>query len=114
VPDTFAVPRSSSQTLREPAGETLQVWTSSLRPGPVQVHFQLNGANGDAGVSIRAIALAATSSRGAHVAGQTARFSANHWAAYFNDLAVGVWKFTITGTDGSHRHLGGSVTLPIN
>ncbi len=114
VPDTFAVPRSSSQTLAEPAGESLQVWTSSLQPGPEQVHFQLNGATGDAGISIRTLALNATSDRGVHLTGQMSRFSANHWAAYFSDLKVGVWKFTIRGSDGGGRPISGSVTLPIN
>jgi cation-transporting ATPase V/Cu+-exporting ATPase len=113
VPDTFAVPRSSSQTLSEPAGESLQVWTSSLRSGPVQVHFQLNGATNGQG-NIATISLIATSGRGERRSGAMSRFSRNHWAAYFPDLGVGVWKFTIDGTDGGGHHLGGSVTLPIN
>jgi hypothetical protein len=113
VPDTFAVPASSSQTLTEPAGETLQVYTQSLRPGTVLVHLQLNGATGDATVKIATIALKATSNRGATRTGQIVRFGPSHWGAYV-DLTVGVWKVTLNGTDGSHRHLGGSVTLPIN
>ena len=112
VPDTFAVPRSSSQTLSEPAGESLQVWTSSLRAGPVQVHFQLNSATSGQG-DIRTLSLTATSGKGALRSGSISRFSRNHWAAYFSDLTVGVWKFTIDGTDGGGHRLGGSVTLPI-
>ncbi|MGD1050847.1 MAG: HAD-IC family P-type ATPase, partial [Solirubrobacteraceae bacterium] len=113
VPDTFAVPQSSSQTLSEPAGESMEVWTSSLRSGPVQVHFQLNTATNGEG-NIATLSLTATSGRGARRHGAMSRFSRNHWAAYFSDLGVGVWKFTIDGTDGGGRHLGGSVTLPIN
>jgi hypothetical protein len=112
VPDTFAVPSSVSYSLHEPGGEVLEVWASPLTPGVVQVHFQLFGQT-SAPVTLRALAVRATSSHGAHTTGQISRFSYNHRAALVR-LGVGVWQLHITGSDGSGHALGGSVPLPIN
>jgi soluble P-type ATPase len=108
APNSFAVPQSAELTLHEPAGETLQVWTSSLRPGGLQVHFQLLGANGQR-VSVQSLRLTGVSDKGrtSYVAGPGHEISEM-------DLSLGVWKLDVTGGDTHGHRLGGSFVLPIN
>jgi copper-transporting P-type ATPase V len=111
-PDSFAVPSEASETLREPAGETLEVSVLPLRPGNVDLHLYLLGATG-ARVSYRSISTLATSATGA-------RAKVNYYVAGTGhdiaeaELTRGVWKFQITGIDGYGHNLRGSFAVPIN
>jgi cation-transporting ATPase V len=112
VPDTFAVANSKSYTLREPAGEALQVYAYPLRAGRVQLHLYLLG---DAGAqeAVDSLVISATSNKGAHADLTLDYFAANHRAAY-PDLTVGVWEFRVSGVDGTGHHLSGSFEASIN
>jgi cation-transporting ATPase V/Cu+-exporting ATPase len=112
LPDTFAVANSKSYTLREPAGEALQVYAYPLRPGRVQLHLYLLG-NAGAQKAISSLAISATSNKGAHANVAVDYFAANHRAAY-PDLTLGVWEFRVSGVDGAGHRLSGSFEAQIN
>jgi cation-transporting ATPase V len=112
VPDTFAVANSRSYTLREPAGEALQVYAYPLRAGRVQLHLYLLG-NAGAQKAIGSLAISATSNTGAHANLAVDYFAANHRAAY-PDLTAGVWEFRVSGMDDAGHRLSGSFEASIN
>ncbi len=112
APDSFAVPRTASVTLGEPAGETLEIYALPLRPGNVNLHLYLESAGG-ARPSFRSISMR-TISQGAqqakvnfYVAGTGHDIAEVH-------LSRGVWEFHVAGRDGAGRPLGGSFAIPIN
>jgi copper-transporting P-type ATPase V len=111
APDSFAVPRTASITLREPAGETLEVYAEPLRPGKVNLHLYLEGTS--ARVGYRSISLSATSQTGSHARVGFYRAGTGHEIAEVH-LTRGVWDFHITGVDGTGRRLRGSFAVPIN
>ncbi len=111
-PDSFAVPRSASITLAEPAGQTLEVYAESLRPGEVNLHLYLEGTT-SARVSFRSISMRATSQSGANARVAFYDAGTGHEIAEVR-LARGVWDFHIAGADGTGRPLSGSFALPIN
>jgi hypothetical protein len=112
VPDTFAVPRSAALSLGEPAGEALQVWTPSLRPGNEELHLYLEGRTSRR-PDFRSIAMSATSSTGAHAKVTLYSAGTGHDIAAVH-LRTGVWEFRIAGSDSSGHRLRGSFALPIN
>jgi hypothetical protein len=112
VPDTFAVPQSASQTLAEPAGETLQVWTPSLRPGNDALHLYLEGET-SARPNFRSISITATSATGTHAKVSLYNAGTGHDIAGVR-LSAGVWEFRVAGTDTAGHRLSGSFALPIN
>jgi cation-transporting ATPase V len=111
-PASFAVPRTASETLLEPGGETLEVYVEPLKPGLVNLHLYLQRATGPR-PSFRSISLRASSATGGrarvgyYVAGTGHDIAQTH-------LARGVWKFQIGGLDGAGRSLRGSFAVPIN
>jgi cation-transporting ATPase V/Cu+-exporting ATPase len=112
VPDTFAVPSSASTTLTEPAGETLQVLATPLRPGLVNVHLYLDGRTSRR-VTFGSMAVSAMSAAGARAVATVLSGGPGHDIAQFH-LSTGVWKLGLVGADGGGHRLGGSVTIPIN
>jgi len=112
APDSFAVPRTASITLREPAGETLEVYAEPLRAGKVNLHLYLEGTT-SARVGYRSISLSATSQTGSHTRVGFYRAGTGHEIAEVH-LTRGVWDFHIAGVDGAGRPLRGSFALPIN
>jgi copper-transporting P-type ATPase V len=112
APDSFAVPRTASITLREPAGETLEVYAEPLRPGKVNLHLYLEGTT-SARVGYRSISLSATSQTGRHTRVGFYRAGTGHEIAEVQ-LTRGVWDFHIAGVDGAGRPLRGSFAVPIN
>jgi cation-transporting ATPase V/Cu+-exporting ATPase len=111
-PNSFAVPATASETLVEPAGETLEVYAEPLRPGLVNLHLYLEGAT-SARVSYRSISMRAISATG-----KSAKVTFYH-AGTGHDIAQvqltrGVWDFHIAGADGAGRPLSGSFAVPIN
>jgi cation-transporting ATPase V len=111
-PNSFAVPRTASITLAEPAGETLEVYAEPLRPGNVDLHLYLEGAT-SARVGYRSIAMRAASQRGAQAKVSFYRAGTGHEIAEVH-LTRGVWDFHVTGEDGAGRRLSGSFAVPIN
>ncbi|HTW41917.1 MAG TPA: cation-translocating P-type ATPase [Solirubrobacteraceae bacterium] len=112
APDSFAVPRTASITLTEPAGETLEIYALPLRPGTVNLHLYLQSASG-ARPSYRSISMRADSA-----SGQTAKVSF-YVAGPGHDIAEtrltrGVWEFHLTGADTVGHRLSGSFALQIN
>jgi copper-transporting P-type ATPase V len=111
-PDSFAVPQTASITLRQPAGETLEVYALPLRPGNVDLHLYLTSAAGSR-PNYRSLSMSAISSTGHHahvtfyVAGTGHNIAEVH-------LTRGVWEFHISGSDSHGHPLTGSFTLPIN
>jgi hypothetical protein len=112
APDSFAVPRTASITLREPAGETLEVYAEPLRPGNVNLHLYLEGTT-NARVRYRSISMSAVSQTGAHAKVTFYRAGTGHEIAEVR-LTRGVWDFHVAGVDGAGRPLGGSFAVPIN
>jgi hypothetical protein len=112
VPDTFAVPQTSSHTLSEPAGEVLQVWTNSLRPGNVEVHLQLANRTSSPPL-FRSISVDAISDKGGHASAALYTAGKGHEIADVH-LDVGIWKLRISGVDSGGHSLSGSIELPIN
>lgn len=112
-PNSFAVPRTASVTLREPAGETLEIYALPLRPGDVNMHLYLEQASGNARPSFASIAMVATSSTGRHASVRFYVAGTGHDIAEAH-LTRGVWNFRVRGRDGSGRPLRGSFALPIN
>jgi cation-transporting ATPase V/Cu+-exporting ATPase len=111
-PDSFAVPRSASITLAEPAGQTLEIYAESLRPGEVNLHLYLEGTT-SARVGFRAISMSATSQAGRHARVALYHAGTGHEIAEVR-LTRGVWGFHIAGADAAGRPLSGSFALPIN
>jgi copper-transporting P-type ATPase V len=111
-PNSFAVPRSASETLVEPAGETLQVYVVSLRPGIVDLHLFLQGATSPR-VGFRSISMSAVSATGAHAKVSFYDAGTGHEIAEA-PLTRGVWKLHVSGADAAGRRLTGSFALPIN
>jgi copper-transporting P-type ATPase V len=111
-PSSFAVPRSASETLAEPAGETLQVYVVSLRPGTVTLHLFLQGKI-VAHAGFRSISLSAVSSSGRHANVSFYDAGIGHEIATV-PLTRGVWELRASGADAAGRRLGGSFALPIN
>jgi copper-transporting P-type ATPase V len=111
-PNSFAVPRTASFTLAEPAGETLEVYVEPLRPGNVNLHLYLQGTT-SARIAYRSIAMSATSQTGAHARVIFYVAGTGHDIAEVH-LTRGVWDFDISGADGAGRPLRGSFAVPIN
>jgi len=111
-PNSFAVPRSASITLAEPAGQTLEIYAESLRPGEVNLHLYLEGTT-SARVSFRAISMRASSQSGKHAPVAFYHAGTGHEIAEVR-LTRGVWGFRVAGADGAGRPLSGSFALPIN
>jgi copper-transporting P-type ATPase V len=112
VPESFAVPRTASITLREPAGETLEVYAEPLRPGNVNLHLYLEGAT-VAHIGYRALSLNAVSQAGRHARVGFYRAGTGHEIAEVH-LTRGIWDFHIAGEDEAGRTLRGSFAVPIN
>ena len=112
APDSFAVPRSASITLAEPAGETLEVFAEPLRPGNVNLHLYLEGTT-SARIPYRSISLRASSQAGGHARVKLYDAGTGHDIAEVR-LSRGVWGFHIAGLDGAGRPLRGSFAIPIN
>jgi hypothetical protein len=111
-PNSFAVPSTASETLPEPAGETLQVYVLPLKPGIVNLHLYLEATSGSR-PSFHSVAMHATSATGAHAKVNFYVAGSGHDIAETR-LTRGVWKFQITGADGSGHKLGGSFAVPVN
>ena len=111
-PNSFAVARTASIALREPAGETLEVYALPLRPGDVNMHlYLLQGSGGRP--RFGAISMTATSSTGAHAPVRFYDAGTGHDIAEAH-LKQGVWEFRVHGSDGTGHPLSGSFALPIN
>jgi cation-transporting ATPase V len=111
-PDSFAVPRTASFTLPEPAGETLEVYVLPLRPGQVNLHLYLEGTT-SARVAFRSIAMQARSASDHRAPVKFYVAGTGHEIAEAR-LTRGVWDFHVAGTDGAGRPLGGSFAVQIN
>jgi copper-transporting P-type ATPase V len=111
-PNSFAVPASASETLREPAGETLEVYIERLKPGTVNLHLYLVGATG-ARPSFHTLSMLATSASGAHAKVNFYVAGTGHDIAETR-LTRGVWKFQVAGSDGAGHSLNGSFAVPVN
>ncbi len=111
-PNSFAVPTSASETLREPGGETLEVYIEHLKPGAVDLHLYLVGTT-SARPSFRTISMLATSASGTHAKVAFYRAGTGHEIAE-TQLTRGVWNFQIAGSDGTGQRLSGSFAVPIN
>jgi cation-transporting ATPase V len=111
-PGSFAVPSTASETLLQPADETLEVYIEPLKPGIVNLHLYLERASGPR-PSFRSISLHAASATGAHAKVDYYVAGAGHDIAQAR-LTRGVWKFQIAGRDGAGHSLHGSFTVPIN
>jgi cation-transporting ATPase V/Cu+-exporting ATPase len=111
-PNSFAVPRTASVALSEPAGETLEIYALPLRPGIVDLHLYLEGTT-SARPSFRSIAMHATSSTDQHASVSFYTAGTGHDIAEVR-LTRGVWNFHVTGADGAGHSLSGSFAVPIN
>ncbi len=111
-PNSFAVPSSASETLHEPAGETLEVYIERLKPGTVNLHLYLQGT-GSARPSFRTLSMRATSAAGAHAKVNFYEAGTGHQIAE-TQLTRGVWKFQVTGSDATGHSLSGSFAVPVN
>ncbi len=111
-PNSFAVPGTASATLREPAGETLQLYVEPLRPGIVNAHLYLEGTT-SARIPYRSISMSAVSSTGRHAKVNLYVAGVGHDIAEVR-LTRGVWDLRVSGSDSAGRHLGGSLAVPIN
>ncbi len=111
-PDSFAVPRTASFTLAEPAGETLEVYVLPLRPGQVNLHLYLEGTT-SARVAFHSIAMQASSASDGRAPVKFYVAGTGHDIAEAR-LTRGVWDFHVAGTDGAGRPLGGSFAVQIN
>jgi cation-transporting ATPase V len=111
-PNSFAVPSSASETLHEPAGETLEVYIERLKPGTVNLHLYLQGT-GSARPSFHTLSMLATSATGAHAKVNFYEAGTGHEIAE-TQLTRGVWKFQIAGSNGTGHRLSGSFAVPVN
>ncbi|MFZ1925006.1 MAG: hypothetical protein WAU42_02570, partial [Solirubrobacteraceae bacterium] len=111
-PNSFAVPSSASETLHEPAGETLEVYIERLKPGTVNLHLYLQGT-GSARPSFHTLSMHAISATGAHAKVNFYEAGTGHQIAE-TQLTRGVWKFQVTGSDATGHSLSGSFAVPVN
>jgi cation-transporting ATPase V len=111
-PNSFAVPRTASETLAEPAGETLEIYALPLKPGRVDLHLYLEGTT-SARVSFRSISMNAISATGRRAKVAFYNAGTGHDIAEV-PLTRGVWDFHVAGSDGAGHRLGGSFAIPIN
>jgi cation-transporting ATPase V len=111
-PNSFAVPRTASETLVEPAGETLEIYALPLKPGKVDLHLYLEGTT-SARVSFRSISMTAISATGRRAKVAFYNAGTGHDIAEV-PLTRGVWDFHVAGRDGAGHRLGGSFAVPIN
>jgi copper-transporting P-type ATPase V len=111
-PNSFAVARTASIALKEPAGETLEVYALPLRPGDVNMHLYLVQGSGTR-PRFGSISMTATSSTGSHAPVRFYDAGTGHDIAEAH-LTQGVWEFRVHGSDGTGRLLSGSFALPIN
>ncbi|HEV3035398.1 MAG TPA: heavy metal translocating P-type ATPase [Solirubrobacteraceae bacterium] len=112
APDSFAVPRTASITLHEPAGETLEIEALPLRPGNVNLHLYLQGRT-SARIGYRSISMSAVSQTGTHAKVTYYNAGTGHEIAEV-PLTRGIWDIHVAGVDGAGRPLGGSFAVPIN
>jgi copper-transporting P-type ATPase V len=111
-PNSFAVPRTASITLAEPAGETLEVYALPLRPGDVNLHLYLEGTT-SARVAFRSISMRAVSATGRQAKVSFYVAGTGHDIAEAQ-LTRGIWDFHVGGFDGAGRPLRGSFAVPVN
>ena len=111
-PNSFAVPSSASETLHEPAGETLEVYIERLKPGTVNLHLYLEGTTGPR-PSFHTLSMLATSASGTHAKVNFYQAGTGHQIAE-TQLTRGVWKFQVAGSDGTGHSLSGSFAVPVN
>ena len=111
-PESFAVPRTASFTLREQAGQTLEVYAEPLRPGNVNLHLYLESTTSGR-VGYRSIFMSATSQTGAKAKVTFYDAGIGHEIAQVR-LTRGAWDFHIAGADGAGRALRGSFAVQIN
>jgi cation-transporting ATPase V len=111
-PNSFAVPRTASETLAEPAGKTLEIYALPLKPGKVDLHLYLEGTT-SARVGFRALSMNAVSATGRRAKVTLYDAGTGHDIAEV-PLTQGVWDFHISGSDSSGQRLGGSFAVPIN
>ena len=111
-PNSFAVPRTASITLKEQAGETLEVYALPLKPGEVDMHLYLERAAGER-PGFGALSMDATSSTGAKAPVRFYVAGPGHDIAEAK-LTQGVWSFEVKGKDTAGKPLSGSFALPIN
>jgi P-type Cu+ transporter len=111
-PNSFAVPRTASITLKEQAGETLEVYALPLKQGEVDMHLYLERAGGGR-PGFGALSMDATSSTGAKAPVQFYVAGPGHDIAEA-ELTQGVWSFEVKGKDTAGKPLDGSFVLPIN
>jgi copper-transporting P-type ATPase V len=111
-PESFAVPRTASFTLPEPAGQTLEVYAEPLRPGNVNLHLYLESTTSGR-VGYRSIFMSATSQTGAEAKVTFYDAGIGHEIAQV-PLTRGAWDFHIAGADGAGRPLRGSFAVQIN
>jgi copper-transporting P-type ATPase V len=111
-PNSFAVPRTASETLAEPAGKTLEIYALPLKPGKVDLHLYLEGTT-SARVGFRTLSMNAVSATGRRVKVTLYDAGTGHDIAEV-PLTRGVWDFHISGSDSSGQRLGGSFAVPIN
>jgi cation-transporting ATPase V len=112
-PNSFAVPSSASETLHEPAGETLEVYVERLKPGTVNMHLYLVGASGTRRPSFHALSMRATSASGTHARVNFYVAGTGHDIAE-TQLTRGVWQFQVAGSDDAGHTLSGSFAVPVN
>jgi copper-transporting P-type ATPase V len=111
-PNSFAVPSSASETLRETGGETLDVYIERLKPGTVNLHLYLEGATSSR-ASFHTLSMLATSASGTHANVNFYMAGTGHEIAE-TQLTRGVWRFQIVGSDGTGHSLSGSFAVPVN
>jgi copper-transporting P-type ATPase V len=111
-PNSFAVPRTASITLVEPAGETLEIYAEPLRPGNVNLHLYLEGTT-SARIGFHSISMSATSQTGASAKVGLYHAGTGHDIAEVR-LTRGVWELRVAGVDEAGRRLSGSFAVPIN
>ena len=111
-PDSFAVPRTASITLPQPAGETLEVYALPLRPGQVDLHLYLDRSS-PVRPTFASLSMRATSATGRRAAVTFYVAGPGHDIAEV-DLSRGVWRFQLRGRDGHGHPLRGSFALQIN
>ncbi|HTZ64700.1 MAG TPA: heavy metal translocating P-type ATPase [Solirubrobacteraceae bacterium] len=111
-PNSFAVPATASATIREPAGETLELYVEPLRPGLVNVHMYLEGTTSTR-IGYGSLAMSATSSSGRRARVNLYVAGTGHEIGEVR-LTRGVWEIHVTGSDEHGRPLRGSLAVPIN
>jgi heavy metal translocating P-type ATPase len=110
-PNTFVGPPEVTRLIPEPAGETLQVTAVPLEPGRVELHSYLESESGTQ-PTIATIAMRGVSEAEATVTPRFFRAGPAHSIGQVR-LGKGVWRFTVSGTDGAHHELGGSFYITV-